>query len=158
MTPNPYAPPGAEVADPVHGRPSPPPSVRNACLLILASLALGLVTLLPDVRLPAPDESAIPLGVVLGIVVVFGGLTVWFAIQTLRGRNWARWAMLFYLMLGWLLVGSELDSEMARAPMAAIIDTVCIAMELVACGLLFFGTGGRWFSERAAVRSRTSAP
>jgi hypothetical protein len=156
MTPNPYAPPGAEVADPVLPRSSAPPSVRNACLLIFASLALGLLTLLPDVRLPAPDEPAVPMAVIVGLVVVFGGLTVWFAILVLRGRNWARWAMLVYLMLGWLLVGAELDSEMARAPMAAIIDTFCMAIEMVACGLLFFGAGGRWFSGRAAVRPHPS--
>jgi hypothetical protein len=152
MNPNPYAPPEADVADERHPLQPPPRPVRIGCFLILASLVLGVVSLLPAIRVPAPDEPSVPLLVTAVIVLIFGGLTVWFAVEILRGRNWARWAMLVYLGVGWLLVGTELDAELARAPLAAVMDTVSILMEIAACGLLFVGAGGRWFSQPTGQR------
>lgn len=152
MTPNPYAPPGAEVSDPKHMQPAPPPSVRNACLLIGVALVLGMATLLLGVRVPSPEEQSVPRLLTFALVVLFGGLTVWFAFETFRGKNWARWAMLIYLALGWVLVASELNDQLVRAPLSAIINTVCIIMEFMACWLLFFGSGAQWFSQLAAQR------
>jgi len=152
MPPNPYVPPSAEVADPVIAQSSAPRSVRNACLLIMVALVLGVFTQLPGVRVPGQDEPAVPLFLSLGLFLFFGGLTVWFAIEIFRGKNWARWAMLVYLSLGWILVGVGLNDELARAPLSGIINVICIILEFVACWLLFFGAGARWFSEIIARR------
>jgi hypothetical protein len=144
-----YAPPRSEVSDPKRTRPPSPPSVRLACLLILAGLALSLVSLLPFIRPPAPDEQDVPLWVTLLVVAIFGSLTVWFTVQTSRGKNWARWAILLYLAFGWVLSAMEFQTELERAPLFVMINSVCIALELVACWKLFTGEGAGWFAELA---------
>lgn len=144
---NRYAPPEAEVADPTPPRRSIPPQIQKACWLILASLVLGIISLLPAIRPPAPDDQPVSIVVSLIVIFLFSALTVWFILGILRGKNWARWVMLVFLGTGWLLAGSELESEFVRVPLAATIDVVCITMETVACWLLFFGRDATWFSR-----------
>ena len=152
MTPNPYAPPGADVADVNTARPPMPRAVRVACQLIMASLALGLVSMLPGIRPPRPDDPAVPWAFTLGAIVVFGGLTIWLTLELLRGKLWARWGMLAYLVLGWWLGGGEISDDFLRSPVLGLIDAVCIVLEIAACWLLFFGDGARWFAALAALR------
>jgi hypothetical protein len=156
MSPNPYAPPGAEVADPIPMRPEPPRTVSNACRLIVASLFLGLVTLLPGIGVPPPEDAQVPLIWTLTMIVVFGGLTLWLAVEVMRGKSWARWAMLAYLAVGWVLGGGEFTDDFLRSPLAGMIEAICMVMEIVACALLFFGSGGKWFAELAAIRRARS--
>jgi hypothetical protein len=152
MPPDPFAHPSADAADANAPRPPAPRAVRIACRLVIASLALGLVGLLPDIRLPRPEEAAAPLTFTVGSIVVFGGLTIWLAVEVLRGKPWARWAMLAYLALGWWLGAGDLGDDFLRSPVLGIIDAVCIVMEALACYLLFFGEGARWFAAMAARR------
>jgi len=154
MTPNPFAPPTAEVADVNLSRPPRPPAVNLACRLIMASLALGVVGLLPGLRPPRPDDPVLPLAYTLAAVLVFGGLTIWFALEVLRGRRWSRWVMLAYLVLGWWLGAGEIGDDFMRSPVLGVIDAVCIALEGAACWLLFFGEGARWFVALASRRGR----
>lgn len=156
MTPNPFAPPTAEVADVNLSRPQRPQAVNLACRLIMISLALGIVSLLPGIRPPRPDDPLVPLSFTLGAVVVFGGLTIWFAIEVLRGKPWARWVMLAYLVLGWLLGAGEMSDDFLRSPVLGVIDAACIVLELLACRLLFFGAGAQWFAALSAMRRGTS--
>lgn len=152
MTPDPYVPPESEVANSSPQWPKAPKTVSHACRLVLASLLLGLVTLLPGIRPPRPDDADVPLAFTLGAVALFGGLTVWLVIEVWRGKLWARWGMLAYLGLGWLLGGGEVTDDFLRSPLLGTIDAVCIAMEGVACALLFFGAGAKWFATLAALR------
>ena len=115
-------------------------------------MILGLVTLLPGVRPERPGEAEIPVLFTVGVVVLFGGLTVWLALKMYRGRNWARWTMLAYLALGWWLAGSEMQDNFVRSPISAVIDVICIAMEAVACWLVTLGDGARWFSRGISTR------
>jgi hypothetical protein len=154
MTPDPFAPPTAPSDHADGSWPPRPPAVNLACRLVIASLALGIVSLLPGVRPPRPDDPVVPLAYTLGAVLVFGGLTIWLAIEVLRGKPWARWAMLAYLALGWWLGGGELDDDFMRSPVLGVIDVACIALEAVACGLLFSGAGARWFAALDARRRR----
>jgi hypothetical protein len=154
MTPDPFVPPTAPLADADPSRPPRPPAVNLACRLIIASLALGIVSLLPGIHLPRADDPVVPLAYTLGAVLVFGGLTVWLAIEVLRGTPWARWAMLAYLALGWWLGTGELNDDFMRSPVLGVIDAACIALEAVACGLLFSGTGAQWFAALDALRRR----
>lgn len=149
-TDNPYRPPTAELRDPSLASSGPPPlAVRTACALVLASLAFGVLTMLPDGR--AADSSP-PGEFIAGAVAyaLFAALTLWLTRRTWQGRRWARRALLVYLAVGWALYVLTLGDEMAAAPMAALVNTVCFTMELAGCGLLFFGAGARWF---ATVRS-----
>lgn len=151
MSLNPYAPPESQVTA-VQPPWSPPKAVSRACWLILAALLIGIVSLLPGIRPVRPDEAEVGLGFTAGIVLVFGGITVWLAIEVWRGKPWARWAMLAYLALGWLLGGGALSEDFQRSPLAGSIEAACMAMELAACGLLFFGEGAKWFAAQAALR------
>ena len=152
MTPNPYAPPRAEVGDPASRPPTSPAAVRRACLLVLASMALGWVTLLPGVSVTLPDDPTIPFVISLAIVAFFSALTIWLVLATGRGARWGRWALLAYLILGWVLTGMQLNDEFLRSPLSGMIEIVCVVIELAACGLLFFGSGARWFAELALAR------
>lgn len=147
MTPDRATPPNAAQAAPAADRSRPPPPVRRACLLILASLAIGVILLWPGVRPNPPGEEAAPALFTLAALVVFGGLTLWLAARLYQGRNWARWAMLGYLMLGWWFTSSELNNQFLQAPIVGFMDLVCIAMEGLACWLLFTGAGARWFAD-----------
>jgi hypothetical protein len=152
MTPNPFAPPRAEVADPPPQQ--PPPAVRRACRLVVASMVLGLVTLLPGIAAPVPDDAQVPLFITLAIVAFFGGLTIWLTVAVSRGVHWARWALLAYLALGWVLSGMQFTDEFMRSPISGMIEIVCVVMELVASAMLFFGSGARWFAGLAKTQPR----
>ena len=152
MTPNPYAPPTADVADPSPGWPPPPRAVVIACRLVLASLVLGIISLLPGMRPALPDDPVVPWALTLAIVVVFGGLTLWLVLEVWRGKAWARWALLAFLALGWWLGAGQLSDDFLRSPLLGLFGVVSIALEVAACGLLFFGDGARWFAALAALR------
>jgi hypothetical protein len=152
MARNPFAPPGAEVADPASRQLPAPVQVLRACQMIIATLVVGIITLFPGVREPATDDAQVPFLFTLVLIVVFGGLTLLLAARIMQGRNWARWAMLAYLAAGWALVGPELADDFYRSPIAAAIDAISIPVEAVACWLLFTGAGGQWFSALAARR------
>jgi hypothetical protein len=119
--------------------------VRLACRMILASMALGLASLVPGVRAPldgVPEAAPI---VTLLLLALFTGLTLWLLWSLALRRNWARWAMLAFLGLGWWLSSEDLMGEFLRSPLAATLDASCIALEMIACVLLFSAAADRWF-------------
>jgi hypothetical protein len=130
--------------------------VRIACGLVLTSLAVGVLTMLPGVR----RAEAMPAGSTAIEWLAYAGfvaLAIWFTRRSWQGRRWARWALLVYLAIGWAMYALTLSDEMVAAPMAALVNTLCLAMELSACGLLFFGAGARWFAAlRSAARLQTA--
>jgi len=153
MSSNPYQPPGAEVADAPDSSPPRPRSVHLACQLVLASFALGLVTLVPGVDVTRPDDPAVHWAVTLVVVLVFGAITVWLTYATHQRRNWARWALLGYLIFGWFLSAGELPSDLERAPLVGLLGVGAAVIELVAVWFLFTGAGAKWFSGRQAAAS-----
>jgi hypothetical protein len=154
MTPNPFAPPRAEVADSAASEPASPAAVRRACWLVVMSMFLGMSLLVPGVAAPPADDVQVPFFITLAVAAFFGGLTLWLAVAVARGLSWARWALLAYLALGWLLSGLQFSDEFLRSPVAGMIEVVCVAMELAACCMLFFGSGAAWFTEMARLRRR----
>ncbi|MEO8923501.1 MAG: hypothetical protein ABI330_11880 [Caldimonas sp.] len=153
MTPNPFAPPRAEVANPLSSQPGSPRAVRRACWLVVLSMFLGMALLVPGVAAPSADDATVPFFITLAVAAFFGGLTIWLAVAVARGTSWARWALLAYLALGWVLSGLQFTDEFLRSPVAGMIEVVCVAMEFAACGMLFFGSGAAWFSELARLRA-----
>ena len=147
MPSNPYQPPNAEVADAPQTLPPRPRAVRLACQLVLSSFLLGLVTLLPGVDVPRPEDEAIPAVFFIVVVAIFGAITVWLVHTTYQGRNWARWALLAYLILGWFLAAGELSSDFERSPLVGSLNVAVAVMELAAASLLFAGAGAKWFAS-----------
>ena len=155
---NPYSPPGTEVSDPEPAIPPRPNGVANACYLVVGALLLSLVALIPAVRGDRPDDPQTPLMVTLVFIVIFGGLTFWLAQRTYPGKNWARWWLLAYLVIGWLMAGSELTEDFLHSPSAGLINLFCIGLEAVAAWLLFAGPGAAWFARISAIRKGKASP
>ena len=160
MDHNPYKPPEATVADRAS---SPrPPQVARACWILWAMLIIGLISLHPSIRgewWTSPGgvesveaEAGAAAGVVLAIGVALGILlTLAFAgLLVLVGRrhNWARWTLLVYLVLGWVLLALDLPTAVNEAPPAAIvIDLLSAAAEAWAVDLLFADPAAQWFRD-----------
>lgn len=151
---NPFRPPSAPVADPAAQSPARPLAVRLACQLLLAALVLSLVTLLPGVRVPAPEDQDVPFlinVVVFGAVVAFALLLI---AKSYEGRNWARWTNLAFLCLGWVFVIQDMGSGSPTTPLAVVLDVVVMVLELAATWLLFTGIGHYWFKQMSRASGR----
>ena len=158
MDHNPYKPPDAIVADRA-SRPRPP-QVTRACRILWAMLILGLVSLHPAIRgewwtSPEGVESGeaggapdvvLAIGVALGVLltVAFAGLLVLVG----RRHNWARWTLLVYLVLGWVLLALDVPTAVNETPPVAIaIDLLSAAAEAWAGFLLFADPAAQWFLD-----------
>ncbi len=145
---NPFQPPRADVEDPSSGFGPRPDSVKHACAIVLISFAIGVLTQIPGVRPEPLGEAEIPFWINAALFLVFGALTLWLVSAVYSARNWGRWSLLVYLGLTWLLGVGLVMGDLQSTPILALIDLACIGMEVVACGLLFFGPGGKWFRAR----------
>ncbi len=152
MNHNPFTPPTSEVADPVTSFPPQPSSVRLALQLVIGALVLSVVAyVMPGIRVPTPEEGEISLVMMIVLIVFFSAMTLFFASRVMRGKNWARLALLAYLGLGWFMVGAEFNDNFVRSPLSTLIDIACVAMEVAAMVLLFSGASQRWFSAIAKL-------
>jgi hypothetical protein len=156
MSENRYQPPNAEVTDRATHGPARPKAVRLACQLLLISVALSLATLLPGIRVDRPDDAETPLAFALVVGAILLSLSLWLIAKSYEGKNWARWANLAYLAIGWWFATQEIGPQFLASPVAGAIEFAVILMELAACGLLFFGIGNFWFNEVA--RARRASP
>lgn len=156
MTHNPYQAPDASVGDPVIAEPVRPAAVSLACRIFWVVLVLGLLSLLPAIRgewwlVPEVEETGVEgaaemmlIGMSVFIVIASASyaLLTWLIS---RRHNWARWTMLAYLAFGWYVTTGELSHTFSTAPLAGVLDLLCLLAEVWAAGLLFFGAGARWF-------------
>ena len=67
------------------------------------------------------------------------------------GRNWARWTMWGLNLFGLLWEFGFPDENSQKVQLLTVINTIISVTDLVACALLLFGAGGRWFSELKKV-------
>jgi hypothetical protein len=152
VTTNRYAPPGAEVADPSFPSLVVPSAVVRACQMFIASLLLGLIASVPGVAGSSQEWAWGSLVAACVLVALVGGISVWLTVKIYRGRNWARWVMLVYLAVSWVATFMEFSEGFNRSPVVASVELLTTVIEVVACGLLFFGSGARWFATAAAAR------
>ena len=145
MNPDRYDPPAAQLADPPSAAGDAPPSVRRACRFIIIALLLSLAGLVPGLRADDPTVPPVPLWIEATWVGVFTLLTVWLVVLLLRRRNWARWATLALLGLGWLAFAADFSDIFLRSPVAGMLDVVVTAFEVWATSLLFSGESRAWF-------------
>lgn len=154
MAQNPYEPPEAPVADPVAANVPRPPEVALACRILWIVFVLGFVTLLPSIRgewwmspgLSGDDASGLAAGLVMALIL--SALFAYFVWWISRGRNWARWALLAYLIFGLLVMVADFPRSISETPIAAVLDVVMAIAEVWACHLLFRGPGAAWFSPK----------
>jgi hypothetical protein len=145
-----YAPPRADVADltaPDALLASRPRSVAWACWLMLASMAVGLVSLLPLVDPPMPDEPVAMTALIWGIALVVLAVELWLLRCVWQRRNWARWVMVALTVLGVALGVPTTFEDWVRAPLVAWLGIASTAFSVAAVVLLLMRTSARWFNR-----------
>lgn len=120
--------------------------VRNACALVLISLALGYLTLIPGFGLPWPDTRGEMVFMIAWLIGVTW-LTYWLTTRVRLRSNRARWGLFIFLALTWLLSVDGLADEFSKAPLAAGLGVFCVGIEMAAMVMLFSGSGARWFER-----------
>jgi peptidoglycan/LPS O-acetylase OafA/YrhL len=142
---NPYAPPGAALAQPQRDRPDKPSQVRRAVILLWISLAIGVAESVLNPGLHAQDDLPIS-------ILVMGGT---YAINALlihlvsRGRNWARIVLLLLTFAG-LSMYMVFPGEVFTGPWWSVTLTgLGIVLDVTALAMLFTGKGAKWYSSRA---------
>ena len=149
-----YAPPRTDVADIAsHDTllPSRPRSVAWACVLLLASMAVGLISLLPFVDPPVPGEPAAMTAMIWGITLVFTALELWLLRCVWQRRNWARWVMVAMTVAGIALSLPVIGEDWTRSPLVAGLGIAGAVLSAVGAALLSLGASARWF--RAASKA-----
>lgn len=131
-----------------------PRGIARACRLLLLSMALGVVALAPSIsgHWWASPDSSVPDSIALAFSLSFtlAGLALYALLiyLTYTRRNWARWALLAFLTFGWILLVKDFSRLQSDTPMAALWNAASMALELVACYLLFLGRDAAWFLRR----------
>ncbi len=151
MNRNPYAPPGATVAD---GDQEPareqPLAIRRAVVLMWASLSLNILILVIDWRFQISQTPVL----VLLVSQAFGiGLAVWLIVKITAGRNWARIVYLVLLALGLIFIVPEILDSASRAAHVAGLRMIELGMDFATMYLVFF-PGRDWFRKPEFKRLR----
>jgi hypothetical protein len=152
--PHRYAPPRADVAN--LGAADAllavrPRSVVWACALMLASMAAGLVSLLPVVDPPMPGEPAAMTALIWGITLVFTALELWLLRCIWQRRNWARWVWVALTAIGTTLSVQVIQEDLARAPVVAWLGIATLVLGAIAVGLLLAPPAARWFKAASRI-------
>src|SRR5688500_10624733 len=130
-----------------------PYEVTRALQLLWTVLAISVVTLHPSVRgdwwlgAEGVDAALADAALVGGLIVavLFSGFYMGLVFLTGRRHGWARWAMLVFLLLGWVIQGADLQRSLAETPAAALADLLMAGAEVWACRLLFSAPAAAWF-------------
>jgi uncharacterized membrane protein HdeD (DUF308 family) len=149
-----YAPPRTDVADiaaPDALLAVRPRSVVWACLLTLASMAVGFVSLLPFVDPPMSGEPAAMTAMVWGITLVVAVIELWILRSVWQRRNWARWVMVALTVFGIAFSVPTLAEDWTRAPLLAWLSIASCAIGAVAAALLLAHPAARWFKGTTAL-------
>jgi len=147
MSRNPYAPPGATVADPPTPPIQRPPLIARALQLLWISLVLGVI----GTFVHETEATSLEWIITAVYVGIYSAVVVWLLYKIGRRRNWARIAYLglaIFSYLGiWLDWRSYYNSYRSH-PSWIVLDFVGIAAELVALGLLFCRPANGWFRAK----------
>lgn len=108
---------------------------------------LSLLSLLPGVREGMWNEAEVPLAVSVTLGVVLALFSGWLIVMMSRGRNWARWTLVIYTAVSWLLLLADPDALQAQGPLAVTIDLATLVIEIYACLRVLFGEGVEWFRK-----------
>jgi hypothetical protein len=147
-----FAPPRAAVADltaPDALLASRPRSVAWACWLMLASMAIGLVSLLPWVDPPIAAEPVAMTALTWGITLALAAVELWLLRCVWQRRNWARWVMVLLTVLGVVLGVTVIGEDWTRAPLLAWLGIASSAFSAAAVVLLLVRASSRWFNPAA---------
>ena len=145
---NPYQPPQARVADAAELARGPrPPAVRRALIAFWIGWVLSFLTLIPGVREGFWDDPEVPVAVPLVMAMLLGTFSAWIIVMVGRGRNWARWTLVVYIALTYVLVALDPAGWEKQGPLALGVDAVTLVLDLYGCYLILTGESARWFTR-----------
>jgi len=145
---NPYRPPQSIVADVKEAPRTPrPPGITRAVIAFWICWGLELLSLAPGVREGVWSDAEVPLAISITLGVVLAVFSGWLILMLSRGRNWARWTLVIYTAVSWLLLLADPESLQAQGPLAVTIDLVTLVIEVYACLRVLFGEGVEWFRK-----------
>ena len=157
MERSPYEPPSATLKDQPDIAPPKPAQITLAVRILWAGLFAGLVGLLPWFRgnwwLNSDGTTPAAAGLAVAIVLTVIFVVIFVALLLLIGRrhNWARWVLLAYVLLGWIVQAVDFPKTISETPLAAGIDFLIAISEFWACYLLFLSSGAKWFKRQYAA-------
>lgn len=126
-----------------------PASVKTACYLLWAALAIAIVSLIPGIRngfWESNEGSPVFVAGFLAIAYLAMALLV---LMTYRGKNWARWLFAVLAGIGWLSLLGDLSSLLAQGAFAVVLELAITLIEIYALFLLFSRASQPWFSKSA---------
>jgi hypothetical protein len=147
MERNAYAPPTAQVADPVEETGERPPAVVNAVRLLWISFGLGMLGLFSGPL--GIKTTAQGIGALIGAGLVFA-IWAWVIAKIASGRNWARRLFLILLVIGTIFMVTTLPVTAriyAARPVSAGISLVQTVLEFIAFYFLVTAPAREWFNR-----------
>jgi hypothetical protein len=148
MAHNPYNAPSSTVQDPPFPIVPRPPEVTRACRILWAIFVLSFVTLHPAIRgrwWVIPNAEDIAPAFMISVSIVFAVVYAVLVWLTGRRRNWARWALLVFVVVTTLIAAGDLPRSFSETPIAAVADVCFTLAEVWAFRLIFSGRGAEWF-------------
>jgi len=147
---NRFAPPSAEIADPV---PQPflqemPRQVKIAVGLLWLSVALSIPMFLLSGS-HEPSEEALDSTVVVFVLGVLCIFSAYVNVMVYRGNNWARLVILFSFALSALMLYLPSDESTA---IERALEVLLFVLDAVTVYLLFREPGSLWFKNRDAAQ------
>jgi hypothetical protein len=86
------------------------------------------------------------------LLFAINGLFVWFLVLTWRQRNWARWAVVVWSVLGWIAhIASFIFSDASTLDKG--VQSLIVAVEVWGCLQLLSPSATSWFSPSAPTTS-----
>ncbi len=147
MSRNPYAPPGATVADPPSPPVQRPPLIARALQLLWISFVLGLIGTFVHETVATSLEWIIT----TVFVGIYSAVVVWLLYKIGRRRNWSRIVYLVLAVISYLMMVLDWRSyyySYGNHPGWILLDVLGIAAELVALWLLFSRPANAWFRAK----------
>jgi hypothetical protein len=145
MSTNPYHPPESRIVDRMElARPPRPKQINIAVALLWVTFMLSLYTDYLDKQHDSYTGS-VPVAFVICWQLFVYALSATINVCVFRGQNWARFATLFFFLLGGaaMLYFAEEFSKLSQIELTiAIVSNV---LELIALYFLFTKPGAAWF-------------
>lgn len=147
MSQNPYKPPNSDLDETDALKIPVPLRIRQSCILFILDIVISVISFIPGIRQKGFGSDAATVIFNLVFTALALSLSVWLIFKILRGKNWARWTMLAYMSIGALFGVPQILDDFSADPIPAVIDSVTLALEGIACWFLFVGEGGAWFGS-----------
>ena len=154
---SPYAPPAAQVSDPVQAFGPRPRAVAMAAACVWVSLVVGLAATAPGMvdLLARARTGAIPMVTVatsLGTTVIGFALLAFIALKLTAGRGWVRWLYVAIYAFGLVsFVAIAVLMPQALGQMASWVLAASIfnwAVQGAALVLMFVRPSREWFASK----------